>query len=377
MYRCGPPAGVCCEHAAPSSSAHPPPSLTRAPSNFRLSSCTPTAALLNTSRRPWVSSLPIHSFDSSVLTHLRKRRHAAMATTATATAVMAAAGFDKRPCTSTISSSSTLQTPGSASFPSELRSPMVSSPGGFLKRDQDLKTPITPPSAYLDFLKSMSPAMLSPAPTSTSARFSFNEKPSESFGDKTMSPPTSDAQPSLSRNTSYDSNASTVSTSTVQSVASTSSAASLRRTRPASPRIAIPLSSFAKPGPRSARTPRKLQIPQSPFSPAVPPSAHSICSPYASTPLSGVPWSATSFSPVDPEANGKPGKVSVRQVVTRTVTYCRTPLEPAPRGKRRKIEVEESSRSGTSKESSAEPPIKQEKLSTDTKVLAAPKADKA
>ena len=28
----------------------------------------------------------------------------------------------------------------------------------------------------------------------------------------------------------------------------------------------------------------------------------------------------------------------MRQVVTRTVTYCRTPLEPAPRGKRRKLD---------------------------------------
>jgi hypothetical protein len=62
-------------------------------------------------------------------------------------------------------------------------------------------------------------------------------------------------------------------------------------------------------------------------------------SPYSGTPLSAAPWSAT-YSPgdADPEANGKPGKVSVRQVVTRTVTYCRTPLEPAPRGKRRKLD---------------------------------------
>ena len=29
----------------------------------------------------------------------------------------------------------------------------------------------------------------------------------------------------------------------------------------------------------------------------------------------------------------------MRQVVTRTVTYCRTPLEPAPRGKRRKLDA--------------------------------------
>jgi hypothetical protein len=55
----------------------------------------------------------------------------------------------------------------------------------------------------------------------------------------------------------------------------------------------------------------------------------------------------------------KAGKVSVRQVVTRTVTYCRTPLEPAPRGKRRKIEVEEV---GSSKEASVEPLIKHEKI---------------
>jgi len=32
------------------------------------------------------------------------------------------------------------------------------------------------------------------------------------------------------------------------------------------------------------------------------------------------------------------GKVCVRHVVTRTVTYCRTPLDPAPKGKRRRVE---------------------------------------
>ena len=55
----------------------------------------------------------------------------------------------------------------------------------------------------------------------------------------------------------------------------------------------------------------------------------------------------------------KAGKVSVRQVVTRTVTYCRTPLEPAPKGKRRKIEVEEVN---SSKEASVEPLIKHERI---------------
>ena len=316
---------------------------------------------------------------------------------ATATATMAAAGFDKRHSTS-----SSLQTPGSGTFPSEILSPMAGSPG-FLKTDE-LNTPITQPSAYLDFLSKMSPAMMSPAlSTGASSRFSFGEKPSarssEAASDKSMTspPPTSQpplsrnvshdssttsttlppplprntshdsniSQPPLSRNTSYDSNASHTSNASTQSAASHASSTGSTRTRPESPRIVIPPSPFAKPAaPRSARTPRRLHIPQSPFSPAGLGSAHSVPSPYSSTPLSAAPWSA-SFSPREysaTEATDKPGKVSVRQVVTRTVTYCRTPLDPAPKGKRRKIEVEEVN---SSKEGSQEPPIKQERIDED------------
>ncbi|KAK5133656.1 hypothetical protein LTR08_007510 [Meristemomyces frigidus] len=265
---------------------------------------------------------------------------------ATATATRAAAGLDKRP-----SASSSLQTPGSGTFPSELRSPMAGSPSFMKQRENDLKTPITPPSAYLDFLRNMTPAMMSPAPTSTSARFSFNEKsleksfdrPSQTPGEKlTISPPTS--QPALSRNVSYESTTSTATTSSMSSTASSASAASTARARPDSPRVTIPPSQFAKPAPRSARTPRRLHIPQSPFSPVLG-SAHTIASPYVSTPLSAAPWSASFESrDANAETSGQPGKVSVRQVVTRTVTYCRTPLEPAPNGnlwKRRKVEHDE------------------------------------
>ncbi|GAB7366677.1 hypothetical protein MBLNU230_g8660t1 [Neophaeotheca triangularis] len=268
----------------------------------------------------------------------------------------------------------TLQTPQSGTYPSELRSPMIESPS-HVKREEGLKTPITPPSAYLDYLKNMSPALMSPAPTGTSTRFSFNDKTSDTASaprtDKcSISPPTSEPalsrngsydQPiSLSRNTSYDS---TTTQSSEQSAASFSSAAgsstSTTRPRPESPRVTIPPSPFAKPAPRSARTPRRLKIPQSPFSPAVG-SAQSVPSPYVSTPLSAAPWSA-SFSPREyeqSEAMTKPGKVSVRQTVTRTVTYCRTPLDPAPKGKRRKVEEA----SDDSKESSTEPltAVKQE-----------------
>ena len=263
-----------------------------------------------------------------------KRPYLTMAS-ATATATMAAAGFNKR---SSSSAASSLQTPASGTFPSELRSPMVASPS-LLRQDDALKTPITPPSAYLDFLKSMSPALMSPLPTGTSSHFKFPDKVSNRISeigvDRPLHSPAT-SQPALSRNTSFESNASST-TSSTESAISHSSASTTSRSKPQSPRITIPPSPFAMPAPRSSRTPRRLHIPQSPFTPALS-SAHS--TPYSGTPLSAAPWSAT-YSPrdVDPEANGKPGKVSVPQVVTRTVTYSRTPLEPAPRGKRRKLDA--------------------------------------
>jgi hypothetical protein len=215
---------------------------------------------------------------------------------------------------------------------------MVASPS-LLRQDDALKTPITPPSAYLDFLKSMSPALMSPLPTGTSSHFKFPDKVSNRISeigvDRPLHSPAT-SQPALSRNTSFESTASST-TSSAESAVSHSSASTKSRCKPQSPRITIPPSPFAMPAPRSSRTPRRLHIPQSPFTPALS-SAHS--TPYSGTPLSAAPWSAT-YSPrdADPEANGKPGKVSVRQVVTRTVTYCRTPLEPAPRGKRRKLDA--------------------------------------
>ncbi|KXS93734.1 hypothetical protein AC578_996 [Pseudocercospora eumusae] len=276
--------------------------------------------------------------------------------TATSSATMAAAGHDSKRTSS--STASSLQTPGSGTFPSELLTPMTTASPSFMRKDEALRTPITPPSAYLEFLKNFSPAIQSPA-SATSTRFSFNDKGwDRSFGKVTekssISPPTS--QPSISRNNSSDSNV------TQQSAATTSSAAAENSSRPDSPRINIPASPFVRPAPRTARTPRRLNIPQSPFSPALG-SAHSLQSqpsPYTSTPLSAAPWSA-SFSPreYNPDINGPPGsKLHVRHVVTRTVTYCRTPLDPAPKGKRRKIEGDDDVTS--SKASSEEPPIKQE-----------------
>jgi hypothetical protein len=57
---------------------------------------------------------------------------------------------------------SSLKTPVSATYPSEIRSPMLASPMG--PRDESLKTPITPPAAYLDFL-ARSPTVWSAPPS--------------------------------------------------------------------------------------------------------------------------------------------------------------------------------------------------------------------
>ncbi|CAK1367639.1 hypothetical protein CB0940_11581 [Cercospora beticola] len=284
--------------------------------------------------------------------------------TATSSATMAAAGFEKKSTANTAS----LPTPGSGTFPSELLSPMVSTPAAaFVRKDDALRTPITPPSAYLDFLKNFSPAVQSPA-SATSAKFSFGDKSfdrpfdrsnSDPTGTKSnITPPTS--QPSLSRHTSYDSNGTDASAATISSAVARSN----NGKRPESPRVIIPPSPFAKPAPRSARTPRRLHIPQSPFSPALA-SAQSVPSPYSNTPMSAAPWSA-SFSPREPHTDigGPSGKVHVRHVVTRTVTYCRTPLDPAPKGKRRKIEAEDDVSSSKASSEEPTPSIKQERIET-------------
>ncbi|CAD0086856.1 unnamed protein product [Aureobasidium mustum] len=250
-------------------------------------------------------------------------------------------GDDKRP------KRPTLQTPLSASYPSEVKSPFPGTPS-FIKREENIKTPVTPPVAYLDFLKSMPTGLASPLTTGTSSKFHFQDKvPSEAIEEVDEKSPdaTPEAvQPTLSRTNSTSSESSTTSviSSSTESVHSVSSTVSetketKRKAKPRSPRVIIPPSPFAKP--RSAKLPRGIQVPPSPMSPAnlrSPMSARTHYEPHSASALSGAPWSAT-YSPTEAESSTT-SKMSVRQVVTRTVTYSRTPLDPAPKGKRRKIE---------------------------------------
>lgn len=239
----------------------------------------------------------------------------------------------------------TLQTPLSASYPSEVKSPFPGTPS-FIKREENIKTPVTPPVAYLDFLKSMPTGLASPLTTGTSSKFHFQDKvPSEAIveaDDKSPNATPETVQPNLSRTNSTSSETSTTSviSSSTESVHSVSSTISeiKRKAKPQSPRVIIPPSPFAKP--RSAKVSRGAQVPPSPMSPAnvrSPMSARAHHEPHSASALSGTPWSAT-YSPTEAESSSTTSKMSVRQVVTRTVTYSRTPLDPAPKGKRRKIE---------------------------------------
>lgn len=210
-----------------------------------------------------------------------------------------------------------LKTPNSATLPSQLpKSPLPDRLEAIKQEDDDLRTPITPPQAYTEFLKALSPAVSTPS-TGRSPLF-----------DRLSGKSTPITQPS-----------------SAASCMCSSSHDSLK----AQSAPMIPPSPFMGP-PTSARTPtalRRLRIPQSP-----------VWSPSTDSPKSTALSSAKSgnlcspFSPADWVIDGKSRycdaprsgthkPVSVRQVVTRTVTYTRspvTPLGPAPKGKKRRLE---------------------------------------
>ncbi|KIW50649.1 hypothetical protein PV05_09439 [Exophiala xenobiotica] len=206
-----------------------------------------------------------------------------------------------------------LQTPKTASFPSEIVNTPVSCMSAVIKQES-AGTPITPPVAYTDFLKALTPVLASP-PTTGALQRSLSDE-------------------STSTRHSMISNASTSSsTSSSRSESHKSSSGSF------------------PPTPNARRTPtalRRLRIPHSPaFSP-------STCGPSPRTAFSGMSTGSMVYSPYSPadwntdkryfdaprSACSKP--VSVRSVMTRTVTYKRSPpLDPAPKGKKRKVEISE------------------------------------
>ncbi|MCJ1455849.1 hypothetical protein MMC28_006206 [Mycoblastus sanguinarius] len=202
-----------------------------------------------------------------------------------------------------------LKTPKTATLalPSALpKSPLPGRLDVIKQEQEDMKTPITPPQAYTEFLKALSPAVSTPS-TGRSPVF-----------DRLSGKSTPITQPSSA-------NSCMCSSHDILKASSTSAPM-------------IPPSPFMRP-PNSARTPtslRRLRIPQSP-----------LWSPATDSPKSSA--NRSPFSPGDWFIDGKTRyyeaprsgthkPVSVRQVVTRTVTYTRTPLDPAPKGKKRRLE---------------------------------------
>lgn len=210
-----------------------------------------------------------------------------------------------------------LQTPKSTSFPSDLLKTPLSGVGAVIKQEDDLKTPITPPSAYTDFLKALTPVLTSPPPLSALPR-TFPSDDSSGRNTPTSEPSTSSSfSPCRCDSIKSPNGAPPTPSSAFAHTRPTS--AGLRRLRiPQSPLHSAPLQT-----PGSAPSPMSASVARSPFSPA--------------------DWNLDSnghrYFEAPRSACIRP--VSVRSVVTRTVTYKRTPLDPAPKGKKRKLDAPE------------------------------------
>jgi hypothetical protein len=206
--------------------------------------------------------------------------------------------------TATTKPSLQLKTPVTSTFPSELSALSARSPlpgyADFIKLEDGIKTPITPPTAYTDFLKSMASPLT---------------------GDKTSGRSTPTSAPS--------------DTSSEHSNCSCNCETHKSPTNDAKSPFVYPSSA-----PSTGRLSR-LRIPPSP--------AYSASdSPRSATSTMRSPFSAR--SPYDWDVNSKArywdmkspksartGVRHVREIVTRTVTY--TPrMSPAPKGKRRKLD---------------------------------------
>ncbi|KAL3417805.1 hypothetical protein PVAG01_10815 [Phlyctema vagabunda] len=204
-----------------------------------------------------------------------------------------------------------LKTPMTSTFPSELSALSARSPlpgfADFIKQEEGIKTPITPPVAYTDFLKSMA----SPAP-----------------GDKSSGRTTPTSAPATG--------------------ASEHSDCSCACENHKSPTAAVPPPTpfvYPSSAPSTSRLAR-LRIPPSPAtstieSPLSAAATSALRSPFsARSTRSPFDWDFKSKgryfdikSPKSPRSSVR----QVREIVTRTVTY--TPrMSPAPKGKRRKIE---------------------------------------
>ncbi|KAL4978693.1 hypothetical protein BDW66DRAFT_129399 [Aspergillus desertorum] len=216
-----------------------------------------------------------------------------------------------------------LKTPSNITFPSELHTDSSASSG---KNEDSSSTPITPPAAYTEFLKVFTPIFSSPTSAEgvDFSKYKFDRHNIHSAR----------SQPSSAVSSSFNFNESAQSATTLP-----------------------PLTPLARPHPRRELSNlRRLRIPPalrySPTSAEPPRSAGPrSAGPRSAGPRSAGPRSATLdrtlYSPIDwrlryldtpRSANPRSSnsKMSVRHVITHTITYKTTELGAPPKGKRRK-----------------------------------------
>lgn len=219
-----------------------------------------------------------------------------------------------------------LSTPVTATFPSEIASASTATPLSAInfpcKPDPDfIKTPISPPSAYTDFL---------------TKAMSLNSPIVASSGETTPDSASGAAPSEKSEGSSKAGDS------------SPSSTASSTKPSPPTSAPVVPPSPYTSSGPMSAPPTSAASFPslKLPPSPAIsnfdsPLSASTVRSPFSARSVHSVfDWEAALKARFADSKKHKSSRTSVRhirEVVTRTVTY--TPrMEPAPRGKRRKVE---------------------------------------
>lgn len=215
-----------------------------------------------------------------------------------------------------------LKTPKSATFPSELHDEILSSTSDTVKQEAGTSTPITPPTAYTDFLKAYTPVFTSPASAGvTFPRYPLDSNSSSGNSSNRLAPTSACTSSSTSQP------ASAVSGSFTFNEPIKSATAALPPP--------VPSAGTTRPARKDPSSLRRLRIPPSSavFSPSTdsPRSATTIRSPYSPS-----DWKLRYLDPPRSATTGKP--INVRQVVTRTVTYKRTQLEAPPKGKRRKYQ---------------------------------------
>ncbi|OAL72863.1 hypothetical protein A7D00_2636 [Trichophyton violaceum] len=230
-----------------------------------------------------------------------------------------------------------LKTSKSPTFPSELHdSPLFSGKTESIKQEDFLRTPITPPTAYTDFLKTVTPIVASPSSSKDKSFDLTHCGIDHLFTSCSTSPlPVSythldvyKRQHSSTATSPYFCNCSNSCRKSPTVASITSSPVALHHHYRSSDRVRKTPTS-AKPLRISAPSP-KLTSPSF--------DSPRCCS--ARSPLPPPDWitESTARQTETPRCSSCSRPISVRHVITRTITYKRTALEPAPKGKRRKAD---------------------------------------